>query len=533
MARQTDNLQMTLYAATDNPLVKEWRESLNLDGANSALSKIDVFAGNTNSRIQALEDRPDAVRVSADSEDGINYTATVSGFTNPEDGAIIRLSVNIANAGSALLSINGVASALTKPTDNNMASNIDAGDLLPNRIYTLIYYDTDWILLGGMFPSEYSKSDHHHDMDYAPLMHNHDAEYSAIDHTHDGYADKDHTHNNYVTVDTNQSITGVKQFETYPTLPTGAPSSTNPISLSYANSKYLGINDKSSDSDKLNGQAASYYVNTSASQTIGGVKTFTNLPALPSTTPGATNPIRKDYADANYVGLTGNETIAGVKTFSSLPVLPTSTPTTNNAIRKGYADNTYVGMAGNQTVDGEKIFSSRPKSSGLPIGLDTSQFLATMQDVEDIALALSPPTHGVSISRTAAQSISRNTWTNLTWSSMDYSAGAVTMWTLGRNYITIPYPGIYTITCSWHAPKTSASGWFFTALSINESTMTTPFMTQSSYLDTSIGAYTVYSITYKFNHNDQLRIGVYQNLAESLSINTSLHPARFSVNIVR
>lgn len=531
MARQTDNLQLTLYAATDNPLVKEWRESLNLDNENSALSKIDVFAGDINTRVQTLENRPDAVRVNATSDDGINYTATVSNFSNPQDGAIIRLSVDLENTGGATLYINGSAYPITKPIDTNGKTNINASDLLVNRIYTLIYDDGDWIILGGMFPSEYSKSDHRHDMDYAPLMHNHDAEYSAIDHTHDGYADKDHTHDNYVTTNTNQSITGVKQFETYPTLPTGDPSSTNPISLSYANGAYLGISDSASDSNKLNGQLASYYVNTSASQTIGGVKTFTNLPALPSTTPGATNPIRKDYADANYVGLTGNETIAGVKTFSSLPVLPTSTPTTNNAIRKGYADSTYVGMAGNQTVDGEKIFSSRPKSTGsLPL-VNKEDYLATIQDAQDIAFEFRFVPSNVSIYRTTSQNISRISWTYLLWSTEEYDVG--NMWSSGQNYVTIPSTGIYTVSCSWASDTNiSSDAYGLTALFVNETTPTNPFMTQLSYYHPTTGIYTVYSITSKFNSKQMLRIGVYHYASSSINVGSTVHPTRLKVTKV-
>lgn len=533
MARQTDNLQLTLYAATDNPLVKEWRESLNLDGANSALSKIDVFAGNTNSRIQALEDRPDAIRVSADSEDGIAYVATVSGFTTPDDGAIIQLSVNIANAGSASLSINGVASALVKPTDNGMTSSIDAGDLLPNRIYTLIYYDTDWILLGGMFPSEYSKSNHTHDSQYSPLTHDHDAEYSAIDHTHDEYADKDHIHNNYVTVDTNQSITGVKQFETYPTLPTGDPSSTNPISLSYANSKYLGINDKSSDSDKLNGQAASYYVNTSTAQTINGAKSFTTLPTLPSTTPGSTNPIRKSYADANYVGLSGDQTINGIKTFEVAPTVSNilSFGGDGMLVWRKYVDDRFVDITNSQTIGGEKTFSQRPKSTAnLPL-FNKETCLATIQDAQDIASGFSFVPHNVSIYRTTSQNISTKSWTYLLWSTEEYDVG--NMWSSGQNYVTIPSTGIYTVSCSWSSTTNiSSAAHGLTALFVNETTPTNPFMTQLSYYPPTAGIYTVYSITSKFNSGQTLRIGVYQHTSSSINVGSTAHPTRLKVTKV-
>ena len=511
MARQTDNLQLTLYAATDNPLVKEWRESLNLDNQDSALSKIDTFAGDITTRVQTLEDKPDAIRVSATSEDGINYTATVSGFGTPVEGATILLSVNTPNIGATTLSINSVSTGLHKSIGGNLGEGLEANDLEPGRIYTAIYHDTYWVLIGSMFPSEYSKSTHNHDDKYAELGHNHDGVYATDEHTHSEYALSDHIHNNYVTTDTNQSITGIKQFEAYPTLPTSAPSSTNPISLTYANGAYLGIDAKASDSNKLNGQSASYYVDTSTAQTVGGVKTFSSLPILPTATPGTNNPISLTYANGAYLGIDAKAS-------------------DSNKLN-GQSASYYVDTSTAQTVGGEKTFSTRPRSTGALIGFNLGNCLATIDDVEDIAAGFASIPRNVSIYRTSAQSISKSSWTYVLWSAEEYDTD--NMWSSGRNYITIPETAIYTVSASWYSGTIISTPHIaLTALFVDETTPQNPLMTQTSYWHTIGGIGVVYNITSKFNSGQQLRLGVFQGVSESVSISSTAHPSRFKVTKV-
>ena len=68
--------------------------------------------------------------------------------------------------------------------------------------------------------------------------------------------------------------------------------------------QYLLRTDKAADSDKLDGVDGAGYVNTSATQTIAGEKTFSSIPVLPSTNPTLTNhAVRKGYADATYLGI--------------------------------------------------------------------------------------------------------------------------------------------------------------------------------------------------------------------------------------
>lgn len=69
-------------------------------------------------------------------------------------------------------------------------------------------------------------------------------------------------------------------------------------------SDYLGITAKASDSDKLDNIDSTGFVQTSGNQTVGGIKTFTSIPALPATNPTTANQaLRKGFADATYLGI--------------------------------------------------------------------------------------------------------------------------------------------------------------------------------------------------------------------------------------
>ncbi len=68
-------------------------------------------------------------------------------------------------------------------------------------------------------------------------------------------------------------------------------------------------------------QADSVYVHVNDSQTVGGVKTFTESPAVPDPQK-PTDTVNKEYADASYVHANDNQTVGGVKTFSKSPLVP-------------------------------------------------------------------------------------------------------------------------------------------------------------------------------------------------------------------
>ena len=66
----------------------------------------------------------------------------------------------------------------------------------------------------------------------------------------------------------------------------------------------------------LNGTASSDYVDLTSNQSVGGVKTFTSEPVLPSKTTAATNTGTKPATEAqvynvdtNAVKLTGNQIV--------------------------------------------------------------------------------------------------------------------------------------------------------------------------------------------------------------------------------
>jgi hypothetical protein len=68
--------------------------------------------------------------------------------------------------------------------------------------------------------------------------------------------------------------------------------------------QYLLTTGTAADSDKLDGLDSTGFVQTSGNQTVGGIKTFTSIPALPATNPTTANQaMRKGFADATYLGI--------------------------------------------------------------------------------------------------------------------------------------------------------------------------------------------------------------------------------------
>lgn len=68
--------------------------------------------------------------------------------------------------------------------------------------------------------------------------------------------------------------------------------------------QYLLTTGKAADADKLDNIDSTGFVQTSGNQTVGGIKTFTSIPALPSSNPTTANQaVRKGFADATYLGI--------------------------------------------------------------------------------------------------------------------------------------------------------------------------------------------------------------------------------------
>jgi hypothetical protein len=93
---------------------------------------------------------------------------------------------------------------------------------------------------------------------------------------------------------------------------------------------------------------------------------------------------------------TGNETIGGTKTFSSIPVLPSTNPTlANHAVKKGFTDATYLLKTGkaadsdkldgfDSTVFGRPVFRTTPLTSTSWDGDARSDTLKTKIDLSEV-----------------------------------------------------------------------------------------------------------------------------------------------------
>jgi len=119
-------------------------------------------------------------------------------------------------------------------------------------------------------------------------------------------------------------------------------------------------------------------VNTTGAQAVAGVKTFSDIPIIPTTAPTAAGQVAsKAYVDSKVVGAstytagsglalagnvfsadgtvvrtTGAQTLSGVKTFNDLPLLPAATPTLDNQVAsKAYADTKFGAGAALNTTD--------------------------------------------------------------------------------------------------------------------------------------------------------------------------------------
>lgn len=116
-----------------------------------------------------------------------------------------------------------------------------------------------------------------------------------------------------------QTINGVKDFQTSPLVPT-------PTTAAQAAPKgYVDFGDAANAADIADVAADlatldSEVVKLTGNQTVNGIKTFGSIPVLPGTDPVAANEaVRKAYVDAldaQNVKLTGAQSIAGLKTFT-------------------------------------------------------------------------------------------------------------------------------------------------------------------------------------------------------------------------
>ena len=157
--------------------------------------------------------------------------------------------------------------------------------------------------------------------------------------------------NGYADLTSAQTIAGIKTFSNIPVLP----------------------NNTISQNNVTNG-----YADLSSAQTISGIKTFSQPPVLSGASISSntindgslssnvmlktgTNNVAQNNVTNGYCDLSTTQTIAGIKTFSNIPVLPNNTISQNN-VTNGYAD-----LSSAQTISGIKTFSQPPVLSGASI----------------------------------------------------------------------------------------------------------------------------------------------------------------------
>lgn len=177
----------------------------------------------------------------------------------------------------------------------------------------------------------------------------------------------------YVSLTGSQTIAGVKTFGISPVMPTpqAGDSSNKAATTKFVADAIAGF--RTDDDVKLVGD-----------QTVGGIKTFTDSPLVP--TPDAGDKSTKtantgfvanaiDIALTNadqFVRLIGDQSIEGVKTFDASPQVPTapegdntlnaaSTQFVTGAIARAHASApTLVRTGGDQVIDGKKTFLQAP-----------------------------------------------------------------------------------------------------------------------------------------------------------------------------
>ncbi|ETD90207.1 hypothetical protein U713_06180 [Rhodobacter capsulatus YW2] len=152
----------------------------------------------------------------------------------------------------------------------------------------------------------------------------------------------------------NQTLAGVKNFSALPTVPTAAPTLAGQVtSKAYTAGSGLSLTGTTFAVDGT-------VVRTSGDQTLAGVKTFSSpiggsitgnaATATKLAAPKAINGVAFDGSAAitlPTLNTTGAQAVAGIKTFSDIPVIPTTAPTVAGQVAsKAYVDAQVAGAEG-------------------------------------------------------------------------------------------------------------------------------------------------------------------------------------------
>lgn len=152
MPQITPNLSMSTYDLTTDAGVYFNTFRLSLAGyTNSALTKIDDWAGQVNADLSDLKSKPAITRVSATSSGANTYVATVPSMTSYVNASFINLSLDVANTGTATLDINGLgAKSLVKINPAGVVVNLNANDLRINKNNLFAYNGTAWVWVNAV-----------------------------------------------------------------------------------------------------------------------------------------------------------------------------------------------------------------------------------------------------------------------------------------------------------------------------------------------------------------------------------------------
>ena len=205
-----------------------------------------------------------------------------------------------------------------------------------------------------------------------------------------------------------QAVAGVKTFSDIPVIPTTAPTVAGQVaSKAYVDAQVAGAEGTTYSAGSglsLTGTtfaADGTVVRTSGDQTLAGVKTFSS-PIGGSITGNAATATKlasartiNGVAFDGTAGITlptvntsGAQAVAGVKTFSDIPVIPTTAPVTAGQVAsKGFVDGldaANVKLTGAQTIAGAKTFSSTVAAS-ISGNAATATELATPRNINGVA----------------------------------------------------------------------------------------------------------------------------------------------------
>ena len=139
--------------------------------------------------------------------------------------------------------------------------------------------------------------------------------------------------NNFVTLDTNQTITSLKTFDTLPQSSVTPANDSDLVNKSYVDTQIADIDTTNLAKLDTNNQ-------------FTGENTFDIIPKSNGTPANDTDLVTKSYVDGiadNKVSKTGDETIQGTKTFNNPPVCNTKPTDDNQLANKAYVDSVVAG----------------------------------------------------------------------------------------------------------------------------------------------------------------------------------------------